>query len=290
MSSIDVLRVEPISSTLPQIEDPQRPALSVAAPELSDAEFAEVLEQGGDAFPHLTVIRDKHFIWKVGTYTRALAWKPGLKVRNNLLSPKTQVAKRAIDLALCALFAPILLPGIAIISAVIALESGFPVFYSQERLGHDGRTFRIWKFRTMVRNAAEILKETLAKDPALRKEWVKTQKLRKDPRVTRMGRLLRKTSLDELPQLINVVRGEMSLVGPRPIVQDEVPKYGEAYTLYAKTTPGLTGLWQVSGRNNTTYAERVAYDAHYVRHWSVWMDIYLLAKTVAVILTGDGAY
>jgi Undecaprenyl-phosphate galactose phosphotransferase WbaP len=178
----------------------------------------------------------------------------------------------------------------AVIYVSIAIDSGFPVFYSQKRVGHGACTFNIWKFRTMVRNAAEILEHTLASDAELRQEWTHNHKLRKDPRITAIGKLLRKTSLDELPQLWNVLNGDMSLVGPRPIVQEEIAKYKGAYPIYTKTTPGVTGLWQVSGRNHTTYEERVAYDTYYVRNWSVWMDIYLLARTVTVILTGSGAY
>ena len=261
----------------------------VAAPELSQSEFAAVLERGGDAFPHLTIIPDTHFC-KAEAYACDLAGLLGLQLRNELLCPEARVAKRVIDLTFCVLLAPVLLPLMMFISAWIALESGLPVLYSQARLGHDGRTFRIWKFRTMVRNSAEVLERTLAADPELCKEWQENQKLRHDPRITAVGRLLRKTSLDELPQLWNVIRGDMSLVGPRPIVHEEVAKYKEAYSWYVKTIPGLTGLWQVSGRNRTTYAERVSYDAHYVRNWSVWMDLYLLARTVIVVLTGDGAY
>jgi Undecaprenyl-phosphate galactose phosphotransferase WbaP len=262
----------------------------VAAPELSHSEFADVLERGGDAFPHLIVIPDTDFVWKVGSYTRDLMGVLGLQVRNNLLHSGSRIAKRTIDLACTLVVMLFALPFMAIISLLIVVESGFPVFYSQKRLGHDGRTFHIRKFRTMVQNATEVLERSLANSPELRKEWAENQKLRNDPRVTRVGRLLRKTSLDELPQLWNVIKGEMSLVGPRPIVDAEVAKYKEAYFLYTKTTPGLTGLWQVSGRNHTTYAERIAYDTYYVRNWSVWMDLYLLAKTVGVVLTGDGAY
>jgi Undecaprenyl-phosphate galactose phosphotransferase WbaP len=275
---------------LDQIADGGVKHALVAAPELSQSQLAEVLEWGGDAFPHLIVIPDANAVWKAGSYACDLMGMLGLQVRNNLLRAEWRVAKRAIDLALCAMMAPVLLPLMAVIAAVIAAESGFPVFYSQKRLGHDGRVFRIWKFRTMVRHAAEVLADTLAANPELNKEWLENQKLRNDPRITRIGKVLRKTSLDELPQLWNVIKGEMSLVGPRPIVHEEVAKYKEAYSWYVKTTPGLTGLWQVSGRNQTTYAERVAYDAYYVRNWSVWLDLYLLAKTVTVIFTGYGAY
>ncbi|MGA9068878.1 MAG: sugar transferase, partial [Terracidiphilus sp.] len=142
----------------------------------------------------------------------------------------------------------------------------------------------------MVKNSSEVLKMYLETNPDLRLEWECDQKLREDPRITHIGKFLRKSSLDELPQLWNVLRGDMSLVGPRPIVDNEISKYDEAYFLYQKVTPGLTGLWQVSGRNKTSYEERVAFDTYYVRNWSVWMDFYLLAKTVGVVLTGDGAY
>ena len=262
----------------------------VAAPELSQSEFIEVLERIGDDFPHMILIPDTDFLWKVGSHTQDLMGIPGLQVRNNLLHAGSRIAKRAIDLICSAILAIVLLPLMVVIAFLIALESGFPVFYSQTRLGYDGRTFHIWKFRTMVRNAAEVLELSLASNPELRNEWAANQKLRNDIRITRVGKVLRKTSLDELPQLWNVLTGEMSLVGPRPIVGSEVAKYKTAYAMYMKTTPGLTGLWQVSGRNRTTYAERIAYDIYYVRNWSVWMDIYLLAKTVLVVLTGDGAY
>ncbi len=262
----------------------------VAAPELSQSQFAEVLERSGNAFPHLTIMPDNEAVWKTGGYTRDLAGRPGLQLRNNLLHPGSRAAKRVLDLAFCILLTPFVLPLMIVIALLIAAESGFPVFYSQRRLGHDGQPFRIWKFRTMVRNAGAVLQRTLDANPELRREWAENHKLRDDPRITAVGKFLRKTSLDELPQLWNVLKGEMSWVGPRPIVREEIPKYKEAYSLYVKTTPGLTGLWQVSGRNHTTYAERVAYDAYYVRNWSVWMDLYLLAKTVTVVLTGDGAY
>jgi lipopolysaccharide/colanic/teichoic acid biosynthesis glycosyltransferase len=142
----------------------------------------------------------------------------------------------------------------------------------------------------MVQNADRLLHEYLQQHPELREEWERDQKLRNDPRITRVGRFLRKTSLDEFPQLWNVLLGEMSLVGPRPIVEDEVKRYGSLFALYTKVRPGLTGLWQVSGRNDTTYAERVAMDAYYVRNWSPWLDLYILARTVWVVLFGKGAY
>jgi Undecaprenyl-phosphate galactose phosphotransferase WbaP len=262
----------------------------IVAPELTEAEFEEALDRSGDRFPHVIIIPDSNLIWKTGAYTRDVVGVLGLQVGNNLAHPVSRAAKRMIDLSLCLLFSPVLLVLMAAIAVLVALESGFPILYSQKRLGRMGREFHIWKFRTMVHNASQTLERTLASDPELRAEWLANHKLRRDPRITKIGRILRRTSLDELPQIWNVLRGEMSLVGPRPIVGAEIARYKEAYSRYIKTTPGVTGLWQVSGRSRTTYAERVAFDSFYVRNWSVWLDIYLLARTVSVIFTGDGAY
>ena len=157
-------------------------------------------------------------------------------------------------------------------------------------LVRDGATFTAWKFRTMVRNASEVLARHLERNPALRQEWDRSHKLRHDPRVTAAGRVLRRTSLDELPQIWNVLRGEMSVVGPRPIVADEIALYGEAYELYTRVRPGITGLWQVSGRNDLPYEKRVQLDTYYIRNWSPWLDLYILARTVAAVLMARGAY
>jgi Undecaprenyl-phosphate galactose phosphotransferase WbaP len=181
-------------------------------------------------------------------------------------------------------------PLLLVIVALIKLDTSGPVFYWQQRLGGRGKSFRCWKFRTMHTDAESLLSNLLQSDAGARSEWERNQKLRSDPRVTRVGRVLRKTSLDELPQLLNVLRGEMSLVGPRPIVDAEVPKYHEVYKLYRRVTPGMSGLWQVSGRSDTTYEERVAMDAYYVRNWSVWLDLVILARTVKSVLFNLGAY
>ena len=164
------------------------------------------------------------------------------------------------------------------------------MLYRQRRLGKDGKSFDVFKFRTMRQDADEVLARYLEENPGLREEWEKDRKLKHDPRITRVGHFLRKSSLDELPQLLNVVRGEMSLVGPRPIVEDEIVKYGEVYADYCRVRPGITGLWQVSGRNNTTYEERVSLDRYYVTNWCIWMDLWILARTFPVVLTGYGAY
>jgi Undecaprenyl-phosphate galactose phosphotransferase WbaP len=190
-----------------------------------------------------------------------------------------------IGLALPAVGLTILLLGI-----VVSLESPGPVFYGHRRIGRDHISFRAWKLRSMQVNGDELLQRILAEDGAMREEWYRDRKLRRDPRITRVGKFLRKTSLDELPQLWNVLRGEMSLVGPRPIVEEEVASYGENFSLYCRVTPGLTGLWQVSGRNAVSSRDRVRLDSYYVRNWSPWLDLHILARTAKVVLTGQGAY
>jgi len=214
-----------------------------------------------------------------------------LRVRNNLASPSLMLLKRVFDLcgALCGLL--MLAPLFAYVGWQIKRQGGpGGVFFGHVRIGMNGQPFKCWKFRTMVHNSKEVLEQLLATDPQARAEWEKDFKLRNDPRITPIGAFLRKTSLDEIPQLWNVLKGEMSLVGPRPIIQDELERYAERVEFYLEARPGLTGLWQVSGRNETTYAERVALDAWYVKNWNLWYDIAILCKTVRTVLTGKGAY
>jgi undecaprenyl-phosphate galactose phosphotransferase len=198
------------------------------------------------------------------------------------------IAKSILDVSLASIALLALLPLFAIIAAVIKLDGG-PVFFAHGRLGSQGRAFRCLKFRTMVQDSDAVLARLLAEDPAAAREWAATQKLRHDPRVTFVGRVLRKTSLDELPQLINVVRLEMSLVGPRPIVSREVARYADDISYYFETRPGITGLWQISGRNDTSYARRVELDRWYVKNWSIGNDISILLRTIPAVLSGRGA-
>lgn len=208
----------------------------------------------------------------------------------NLHDRRRLAIKRAIDILFCILLSPLLLPLGLALALLIKMDSPGSPLYRQVRLGRSGQPILVYKFRTMVADADARLKEWLNDNPDLKEEWERDHKLKHDPRITRMGRFLRKTSLDELPQLLNVALGDMSVVGPRPIVDDEVKKYGVVFEEYCRVRPGITGLWQISGRNNTTYADRVAYDRYYINNWSVWMDIWILAKTVPVTLTGYGAY
>jgi Undecaprenyl-phosphate galactose phosphotransferase WbaP len=201
-----------------------------------------------------------------------------------------EISKRVLDVTVSCSLLLLLLPLFAAIAVAIKLTSRGPILFGHRRIGLSGTSFRAWKFRTMVENADVVLDRYLAENPAARTEWERDRKLRNDPRVNAVGRVLRRTSLDELPQLWNVLCNEMSLVGPRPIVQDEVDRYGTSFDLYTRVKGGLTGLWQVSGRNDTSYEERIRLDSLYVRNWSVWLDLFILYRTIGALLFRDGAY
>lgn len=214
----------------------------------------------------------------------------GLLIRQNLLDKRRLRVKRLCDIVFSVLGSLITVPLGLIIALCIRCDSPGPVLYTQQRVGQGGKPITVYKFRTMVPHAESVLSEYLAANPQLAEEWHADRKLKQDPRLTRMGSFLRKTSLDELPQFWNVLWGSMSLVGPRPIVPSEEDKYGAVYEEYCMVKPGITGLWQVSGRNNTSYEERVQMDHYYVSNWSVWMDLWILGRTVPVVIMGQGAY
>ena len=201
-----------------------------------------------------------------------------------------RLTKRALDVTV-ALTALIVFGALfALIALAVLVSQGRPIFIRHQRIGRGGASFPCLKFRTMVRDADAALVRHLAADPGAMLEWRATQKLRRDPRVTALGRVLRETSLDELPQLVNIVRGEMSLVGPRPIVTAEIAHYGGAFADYRSVRPGLTGLWQCSGRNDLGYEQRVMLDRQYVRTWSLWLDLAILLRTVPAVLRSRGVY
>ena len=250
----------------------------------------QYLTSGQGTFKHIILLPSFEHIGSLGVSPFTIDGILGLKVRNNLLNQVEQQIKRWLDIIFVCVGGIIISPILLTLSALIKWTSAGPVFYGHERVGRGGQHFKAWKFRTMVQNADQVLQDYLAKDPALQAEWETTYKLKNDPRVTSIGRFLRKFSLDELPQLWNILIGEMSLVGPRPIVESEIEKYSQNFELYKQVRPGLTGLWQVSGRNNTTYEERVYYDGYYVQNWSIWLDIYILIKTIWVVISRDGAY
>ena len=213
-----------------------------------------------------------------------------LEVKNNLAQRRNRLFKRIFDITATVIGGILILPVIAIVAILIYLDSPGPIVFGHKRVGQGGKEFPCYKFRSMVPNAQEALEIYLKENPEAREEWERDFKLKDDPRVTKIGKFLRKTSLDELPQLWNVLIGDMSLVGPRPIVRAEVEKYGEYINDFYLVPPGITGVWQVSGRSDTTYEERVLMDSWYVHNWSVWIDIVYLVKTVFAVIKSKGAY
>jgi exopolysaccharide production protein ExoY len=203
--------------------------------------------------------------------------------------PRGGTAKRAFDVVAASAMLFFALPAMFFIAVIMFSTDRGPILFAHERVGHNGKRFKCLKFRSMVTNSQEALRRHLELFPQARAEWEATQKLHNDPRITALGRFLRVTSLDELPQLINVIRGDMSLVGPRPIVEDEVARYADEIAHYAAVRPGITGLWQVSGRSDVDYDKRVQLDTTYVREWSFFGDMVILAKTVKVVLLRTGS-
>ena len=206
------------------------------------------------------------------------------------LPPLGGVAKRGFDIVGAGLGIIALSPLFLLIALLVKVSDGGSVFYGHRRIGRGGRIFQCLKFRTMVRDGDAVLAAHIRDDPQARAEWEATRKLKDDPRVTRVGSVLRKLSLDELPQIINILLGDMSIVGPRPVVRDELEYYGKAVVFYLKSRPGLTGLWQVSGRNDVSYDSRVAFDRHYVENWSLAEDIRIILKTVPAVCMSRGSY
>ncbi|ACL55881.1 sugar transferase [Methylobacterium nodulans] len=205
-------------------------------------------------------------------------------------TPAAHRLKRAVDVVAATLALVLLSVLLAMTALAILILEGRPILIRHQRIGRNGARFACLKFRTMVVNADEVLTRHLAEDPAALCEWHARRKLTRDPRVTPLGRVLRETSLDELPQLINILRGEMSLVGPRPIVAEEIPRYGAAFADYKSVRPGLTGLWQCSGRNDVSYEQRVKLDRAYVRTWSLMQDIRIILRTIPAVISSRGVY
>jgi len=288
------------SSILPVVNDPAtlnsiihsrsiRHAV-LALPELSNQRLEELLDKYRGLVPHLLILSDSSTLPTLWGASRDFGRLSGIEVRNGLMLSTLRVVKRGTDLLISTIALILGFPLLLAIALVVKLTDRGPLFYGHRRIGKHGKPFTAWKFRTMRVGSEAILREHLEKDAAAREEWAATHKLRNDPRVSRIGRLLRKISLDELPQIWNVLKGDMSLVGPRPIVTEEIVRYGENIKLYAAVKPGITGLWQVSGRNNVGYADRVILDMFYIRHWSPWLDVYILAKTIVALISRDGAY
>lgn len=280
----------PILGSTAQSAD-EAPVAILAMPGIPRTRMVELLEGPLSHYKQVVIIPDLFDIPTLWVRSRNLAGILGLEITHKLLDPVAQLIKRSIDVSFVLLTAPVWAPLYGLIALAVWLEDRHSPFFYQERVGKKGRTFRMRKFRTMVPDAEAVLTKRLAEDPALRHEWETTFKLRQDPRLTRIGAFLRRTSLDEIPQLINVLRGEMSLVGPRPLPayhQEELP--ARVQQLRTNVRPGMTGLWQVSGRSDGGNEGLERWDAYYVRNWSVWLDIVILVRTVRVVLRGSGAY
>jgi len=213
------------------------------------------------------------------------------EMKNNLSRPVNIFIKKVFDILLGMLILPFLVVLLLLFAILIKVDSRGPVIFTQDRVGKKGKIFKCFKFRTMHVNAERMLPEFFRKNPYAEEEWVRYWKLKDDPRITRVGKFLRATSLDELPQIFNVLKGEMSLVGPRPVTQIEIDEYyREMAALCFSVPPGITGLWQVSGRNHESYDHRIALDSWYVRNWNLWLDIIILLKTIRIVIKQEGAY
>lgn len=240
-------------------------------------------------FRLITFVPDNRVLPISWLYPASIGLYAGFEIRNQLRLGFPRLLKVVLELFFSTFAIITLLPLFLILAVLVKVSSAGPIFYFANRLGRNGKPIRVLKFRTMYADADARLESLLAENPALAREWKEKFKLEHDPRITPIGHFLRKTSLDELPQFWNVLTGEMAMIGPRPIVQAEVPMYGEAYELLKRVKPGITGFWQVSGRSDVDYSSRVMMDMYYIMNWSVWMDYYIFFKTIFVVLMGRGA-
>jgi len=259
----------------------------VAMPGVAHHQLIKLIEQHAHTFSHLIVVPDLFGFASLNVPVKDLGGVLGVQIRQQLLQTGPRLAKRFIDLVLTVPGTIVISPLLLFIWAVIRLDSRGAAVFVQKRPGRDGKFFNIYKFRTMHQDAEERMKTLPA---AMRQEFQKFGKIKNDPRITRVGRILRRTSFDELPQIWNVLKGEMSLVGPRAFVVEQLDQIDEDHSVLFQVSSGITGLWQVSGRSELTFDERLDMDVYYVRNWSVWLDIYILARTVKTVLMGNGAY
>lgn len=240
--------------------------------------------------PNLIVLSNRLSLPSLWVGTCDFAGLNGIHIRDRLLCLKAIILKRAVDICLSSVLLIMASPFFLVVAAVLKFKSPGSIFYGHPRTGYLGRRFKAWKIRTMVPNSAEVFEELMANDLAANEEWNQTHKLKNDPRIVKgFIHFLRKTSLDELPQLWNVLAGDMSLVGPRPLPDDELEGY-ETLPIYFRVRPGLTGLWQVSGRNNTQYEDKIRLDTYYIRNWSPWLDYYIFLRTVRTVVLREGSY
>jgi len=262
----------------------------IAMPKLDAQKLKHLINVSVSAFRYNVIIPNYFNITTIWMSVRDFNGVLGIDTSNKLKLTWNKGIKRFLDLFIVIIGGTIILPFLLMIALAVKIDSKGTVLYKHKRLGKNGKYFCLYKFRTMVSDAEEKLQELINNDVSLKTEWEKNHKLQNDPRITRIGKILRRTSIDEFPQLINILKGEMSLVGPRPIVDEEVKKYGEDYNRVFSNKPGLTGLWQVSGRSHADYHDRIAYDTYYLQNWSIWLDLWILYKTFGVVLFGKGAY
>nr|WP_092074370.1 undecaprenyl-phosphate galactose phosphotransferase WbaP [Dendrosporobacter quercicolus]NSL49169.1 undecaprenyl-phosphate galactose phosphotransferase WbaP [Dendrosporobacter quercicolus DSM 1736] len=264
----------------------------IAAPGLERGKMVELVYRIQPLIKNITIVPDLFGVPMANIEVEAFFNQKAImfKIRNNMARGYNRFLKRTFDLTGSLIGGLLILPVVLVIAVRIYLDSPGPIIFAHNRIGFKGKVFPCYKFRSMVPNAQEVLDKYLQENLSAREEWERDFKLKDDIRITKIGNFLRKTSLDELPQLLNVIKGEMSLVGPRPIVKEEIEKYGQYINDYYLIRPGMTGFWQVSGRNDVDYNSRVQMDSWYVRNWSLWQDIVLLFKTIVVVIKGKGAY
>lgn len=265
------------------------PYAIISMPELSYHDRAKLLARYSKFFDHVFLVSDTEdapALWRTGQAGDGLR---GYGVGNAASELTMQILKRTIDVVVASLVLVSAAPLVLAISILIRMDSDGPVFFRQERIGENGKIFTLLKFRSMYEDADDRLARVLETSPELRREYERYHKLENDPRVTPIGKILRQYSLDELPQLINVLQGDMSLIGPRAYMPSELSAMKGLEKVILQTPPGVTGLWQVSGRNELSFEERIELDVHYVQNWSLWLDLYLLVRTIPTVLTGEGA-
>lgn len=262
----------------------------VAMPNLEPKIFKHLINKSVSAFRYNIIIPNYSNITTIWMSVRDFGGILGIDTSNKLKLAWNLAIKRIVELLIVFIGGLIILPFLLLTALIVKISSPGTVFYKHRRLGKNGKPFYLYKFRSMVDNADQQLPEIIKNNSVMKTEWEKNQKILNDPRITCIGKILRQTSIDEFPQLINIIKGEMSLVGPRPIVTDEVKKYGEDFNRVFSNKPGLTGLWQVSGRSDADYHDRIAYDTYYMQNWSIWLELWIIYKTFGVVLFGKGAY
>ena len=262
----------------------------IAMPKLDPNKLKHLINTSASAFRYNVFIPNYFNITTIWMSVRDFSGILGIDTSNKLKLAWNLGIKRVVDFAVVIIGGTLLLPFLLLIALIIKINSPGPALYKHKRLGKNGKYFFMYKFRSMTADAEQQIYKLTETNTTLKEEWEKNHKLQNDPRITSIGRILRRTSLDEFPQLINILKGEMSLVGPRPIVEKEVIKYGEDYNRVFSNKPGLTGLWQVSGRSDTDYHDRIAFDTYYLQNWSIWLDLWIIYETFGVVLFGKGAY